>query len=216
MKTHLSLKNQQKRELPDEFRDDDVRFTEELVSYFVNRFSEPGDVVFDPFMGFGTTLIVAESMERIGIGVEYDERRVNYVRSIIEHSERAIHGDSRNLQLMPLPEFALSVTSPPYMGRHHSQNPFTAYTTEDGGYPEYLETIRDIYRQVNEKLKSRGRAVIEVSNLKHEDGSMTPLAWDIARAVSSVMKFQGEVIVTWEGGYGYGYDHSYCLIFERS
>lgn len=76
--------------------------------------------------------------------------------------------------------------------------------------------MKSIYRQVNARLKPSGHAVIEVSNLKHEDGSLTTLAWDIAREVSEVLRFVGEIVVTWENGYGYGYDHSYCLVFAKT
>ena len=37
-------------------------------------FSYEGDVVFDPFAGSGTTLIVAEKINRTGIGVELDSQ----------------------------------------------------------------------------------------------------------------------------------------------
>lgn len=33
---------------------------------------EPGDVVYDPFMGSGTTIIVAEQLQRVALGVEID------------------------------------------------------------------------------------------------------------------------------------------------
>jgi hypothetical protein len=42
------------------------------------------------------------------------------------------------------------------------------------------------------------------------------LAWDIARALSDVLRFNGEVVSTWQESYGFGYDHSYCLIFQNS
>src|SRR5438128_1140398 len=56
-------------------------------------------------------------------------------------------------------------------------------------------------------------AVIEVSNLKHPR-QVTPLAWDIAAAVGEVLRFEGEVVVDWDPSYGWGYDHSYCLVFS--
>ena len=61
--------------------------------------------------------------------------------------------------------------------------------------------------------------MIEVSNLKGKE--VTTLAWDIAGEISKVLHFEGEVIVGWkgenmgEGIYGYGYDHSYCLIYKN-
>lgn len=215
MKTVIALKNEQTRVLPEELRNDDVRYTEALVEHFLNQFSKEGDVVFDPFMGFGTTLIVAEQMNRVGFGVEYDEKRWRYTQSILTNPERAINGDSTKLEELDLPPIDFSITSPPYMGKHHKENPFTAYTTEGNGYQEYLAQMKDLYRQLGFKLKPDGHVVIEVSNLKHEEGVLTTLAWDIAREVSEVLTFDGEIIVNWAGGYGYGYDHSYCLVFSR-
>lgn len=45
-------------------------YPEELVALMVESFTEPGDIVLDPFLGSGTTLKVAEIMGRSGVGVE--------------------------------------------------------------------------------------------------------------------------------------------------
>ena len=58
------------------------------------------------------------------------------------------------------------------------------------------------------------KVVVEVANIKHGD-SVTTLAWDMAREISQVLHFEGEVVVGWDD-YGYGYDHSYCLIFSKA
>jgi hypothetical protein len=63
------------------------------------------------------------------------------------------------------------------------------------------------------RLKPGGTAVIEAANIKR-NGRLTTLAWDIARVVSEVLHFEGEVVIAWDC-YGYGYDHSYCLVFTR-
>jgi DNA modification methylase len=41
-----------------------------LVEFFVKAFSDPGDVVFDPFLGSGTTIAAAHVLDRTGYGVE--------------------------------------------------------------------------------------------------------------------------------------------------
>jgi DNA modification methylase len=216
VKTFLNMKNSHNRALPPEFADDDVRYAEELVEHFIFEFTKEGNNILDPFMGYGTTLLVAERNNRKAYGIEFDANRWNYVQSILQFPERAILGDSRKLNDLSLPKFDFSITSPPYMGKHHKENPFTAYSTIGEGYDQYLRDIQDIYRQVKVMLNPGAYAVVEVANLKHEDNLLTTLAWDIARAISEVLQFKGEVIIGWQDGYAYGYDHSYCLIFQNT
>ncbi len=45
-------------------------FPRALVEFFVLAFSDPGDVIFDPFLGSGTTMAAAELLDRAGYGVE--------------------------------------------------------------------------------------------------------------------------------------------------
>jgi DNA modification methylase len=45
-------------------------FPEELVAFFIESYTDQGDVVLDPFLGSGTTLKVARVMKRAGIGYE--------------------------------------------------------------------------------------------------------------------------------------------------
>lgn len=49
-------------------------FPKELPYRCIKMFSYEGDVVFDPFVGSGTTLIVAEKINRTGVGVELDSQ----------------------------------------------------------------------------------------------------------------------------------------------
>lgn len=216
MRTFLQMANIQTLALPDKFTRDDTRYPDELPRYFIEEFSRRGDVVVDPFGGFGTTMRVAEDMGRVGYAVEYDPERANYIRTVVTHPERVFNGDSRDFAAVPVPDgIALTLTSPPYMGRTHIENPFTAYTTTGGGYGAYLNDIGAIYAQIKLKTKRGGYAVVEVSNLKHEDGSITTLAWDIGKVLSDIWEFLGEVVIGWQPTYGYGYDHSYALVFRN-
>lgn len=45
-------------------------FPEQLVEPLIRLTSNEGDVVFDPFLGTGTTVVVAERLNRIGMGCE--------------------------------------------------------------------------------------------------------------------------------------------------
>jgi DNA modification methylase len=45
-------------------------FPRALVEFFLFAFSDPGDVVYDPFMGSGTTMAAAHLLDRVGCGCE--------------------------------------------------------------------------------------------------------------------------------------------------
>jgi DNA modification methylase len=45
-------------------------FPRALVEFFLKAYSDPGDVVYDPFMGSGTTMAAAAALGRIGNGAE--------------------------------------------------------------------------------------------------------------------------------------------------
>ena len=70
-------------------------FPRQLPYRCIKLFSYVGDVVFDPFLGSGTTLIEAYNNHRIGVGVEIDEgycelaeKRIINSRSLFAASEK--------------------------------------------------------------------------------------------------------------------------------
>ena len=230
LKTFLIFEMKHEKEFPEEFRtEDDPRGIEEVARYFLKEFTKEGDKIIDPFAGFGTTLIISEEMGRIPFGIEFDKRRAEYIRSHIKNKDNLINGSSLELNSFDLPEFDFCFTSPPFTYRSDEDNPFTNYTTV-GNYDQYLRDFYKIFFQLKQVMKRDSYLVIEVSNVKKkgedtilnikEEGEVTTLAWDVAKEVSKVFHYEGEIVIAYEGKgrdetSGYGYDVSYCLVFKN-
>jgi len=60
-------------------------FPRALVEFFVKAFSDPGDVVFDPFLGSGTTMAAAQVLDRAGYGCEISPAYCDVILRRIEH-----------------------------------------------------------------------------------------------------------------------------------
>jgi hypothetical protein len=154
-------------------------------------------------------------MRRRSVGVEFHQDRAEYIAGRIGPSARIVHGDSRRIDELGLPMADFCITSPPYMCRNDTEDPLQGYTVPGAGYDAYLEGIADIFRRLRSVLKPEAIAVVNVSNIKRWDG-LTTLAWDVARAISSVMTLEGEVVICWDDNdRTFGYDHEYCLLFAN-
>lgn len=220
MDTHLSLEYAHREELP-EGHTNEVRTPDALVARLLEAFTEPGDRVIDIFAGYGTTLAVAERLDRVPFGLEYEADRVAHIEDRISTPAHVRHGSVLKLQPSWFPACACCFTSPPFMTRAMDENPFENYAGQST-YEEYLADIETAFARLDAVLAPGGRVIVDVVNMKHE-GEVTPLAWDIADRVSNVFNFDGEIVVTWEGEspidrkgrFGYGYDHTYCHVFTK-
>jgi tRNA G10 N-methylase Trm11 len=68
-----------------------TKLPEEVVSKCINFSSRPGDVIFDPFMGNGTTAVCAKSNFRHFIGYELNSN----LKDIIERNLKKVETGSR-------------------------------------------------------------------------------------------------------------------------
>ena len=55
-----------------------------LIQQVILASSNKGDIVFDPFMGSGTTAVVAEALGRKWFGIEKDEKYVALARNRVK------------------------------------------------------------------------------------------------------------------------------------
>ncbi|MEK6963172.1 MAG: DNA methyltransferase [Nanoarchaeota archaeon] len=194
--------------------DSSFRYSEKFVEKILKEYTKKGDKIFDPFAGFGTTLLMAQKLGRIGIGIEYDKKRYEYIKSKLKEPNKIIHGNSINLEKYNLPKFDFSLTSPPYMRSFDKENPFSNYTKK-GGYTQYLKDIARIYSKIKNKMKKNATIIIEIENTFGKNHPMTPLAWDVGKVLSDIFYLEREEIFCRNNPTISQTNHSYCLIFRN-
>ncbi len=178
---------------------DDIHFTEALAASVIGHASKPGELVLDPFAGYGTTVLVAERLGRRAIGIELVPEHLEIARHRTVGRVRLIEGDARELSRFVDEPVDLVFTSPPYMvSTDHSQNPLTGYATDDGDYLVYLAELGLIFAQVAILLRPGGQLVLNVANVIGTDGSVTPLASDVAAIVDRHVPLLGVTTLEWD------------------
>ena len=165
-----------------------------LASRCISLFTHEGELVLDPFVGSGTTLVAARDLNRNALGfdlkqeyVDLAEERLAKAVATESTDQLAVCGDARNIADNVSPEsVSLILTSPPYanllnrprqnksrrgLERKNSQYLKTEQYSQDPrdlGLLEldaYQDAMADIYGSLFPLLKERGHCVIDVPDM---------------------------------------------------
>ncbi|GGL42643.1 TRM11 family SAM-dependent methyltransferase [Planomonospora parontospora] len=113
-----------------------------IAAKVIATYTRPGELVFDPMCGIGTTLVEAVHQGRHAAGVEYEDGWAHLASANLAHATRqgasgqgkVVAGDARHLTCL-LPDLggavALVLTSPPYGSQTHGH----VRSTRDSGEP---------------------------------------------------------------------------------
>jgi DNA modification methylase len=194
---------------------EDVRFSESLVEAVLAEYSREGDVVLDPFAGYGTTAVVAARMGRHAVAVEILPGRAELIRERVGPGARVITGDARSLAAIVAGPIDLCLTSPPYMAASgHPENPLTGYQTNDGDYATYLDELEAVVIQIVGLLRPGGHLVMNVADIETE-GAITPLARDVSERVIRHANPLREIPICWDEPPS-GIVDDRCLVFAAT
>lgn len=101
-------------------------FPPALAKHFIKIYTKPGDTVFDPFAGVGTTLDSANILGRNAIGIELNEKFIQLFNEGIDpkdgcpnpqYQRLMIHDSTLNaMQHLSAESVDMLLTSPPYAG----------------------------------------------------------------------------------------------------
>jgi len=85
-------------------RNHSAAFPEDLPTWFIKLFTQPEDVVLDPFIGSGTTAVAAKRLKRNYVGIDINETFCQYARKRVlqiqprlfdERKQKFIYGNHR-------------------------------------------------------------------------------------------------------------------------
>lgn len=192
-----------------------AKYPEELVDEFVKFFTKTNDVVFDPFLGVGSTIVSAERLGRRGIGIELNKEFANVAASRCTENANIIIGDSRKeLRNIKKDSVDFVMTSPPYWdilskkrGNSDSQHgdrlkkglqltysDLSNDLSNITNYDEFLNELSLIFNKVHRVLKVNKYMVVVIQNFRNTDGNYMTLAWDLTKKLGKKWKFVGEKI----------------------
>ncbi len=99
-------------------------FPIKLAERLIRMYSKEGDIVFDPFLGIGSTVVAAHNLNRNSIGIELNPKFFNIANIWLKEQDglfssttyyKTINDDCRNmLKYIKDNTVQLTVTSPPY------------------------------------------------------------------------------------------------------
>lgn len=193
-----------------------AKYPEELVMEFVNFFTKTNDIVLDPFMGVGSTMVGSQNLFRRSIGIELNEQFAQVIKQNLNPELSQLYiGDCREcLDKIEDSSIDFVMTSPPYWNilkkkRGHSdsqhsdreKNELPLYYSDShkdlgniDDYDEFLDELNNIFIKCGDKLKKGKYMAIVIQNFKNSDGKYMTLAWDLVGKLSDTLEFCGEKI----------------------
>ncbi len=163
-------------------------------------FTHKGELVLDPFVGSGTTLVAAQDLDRNAVGFDLHDQYIKLCKNRLaqkslfnKSSQVAVQDDARNINKYLKPEtISLIWTSPPYsnllnrkrknksrkfrdtkqLGKieQYSQDPRDLGTMP---VDDFAKAMGDIFEPLLPLLKPKARCVINVSDMWWENKRIT-------------------------------------------
>ena len=200
-----------------------AKFPETLAQEFIEFFTKSGQVVFDPMVGTGSTLLACLRSGRSGFGLELNPAYAEIARELVDEEREllgppaselhveVLTGDAADLQSFNLPQIDYVLTSPPYWDMLHARGAETQQRRRDSSeldvtysddpadlgniadYDEFLDRLVQIYTDLKSYLRPRSYLTVILKNVKKK-GTIYPLAWDVARNLAEVYTLKDERI----------------------
>ena len=166
-------------------------FEEELPYYYIEFFSKKNNIIFDPFLGSGTTSIAAHLLGRKSIGIEINKKFIKIAQTRCQINElnlenhRIIEGDCYSLlksgkfrSYFNQNKLDFTITSPPYWNmlkdyrnkKNEIFKPISNYGSDIHNlenvkdYNQYLMILTEIFEEIYKIMKNKSYLLINLKN----------------------------------------------------
>ena len=174
-------------------------FPIDLPKKCIELFTHKGELILDPFVGIGTTLVAAQDTHRNAVGFDLNEEYIRVSRSRLaqtkllaeETQQIAICDEAHNIpQYLKEETVSLCVTSPPYammLNRRRRNKSMRGNLRRNEHYlkiqqysndprdlgtmkaHEYAKALEEIYRGILPLMRKKAHCVINVTDLWWEN-----------------------------------------------
>lgn len=171
-----------------------------LSKKVIELFTHKGELILDPFVGSGTTLVAAQDLERNAVGFDLNEKFVKLAKSRL--TETKLFGTAKQIAVcddaINIPEYfkpntiKLIWTSPPYANLLNRARKNKSRRDRDNGQlgiveqysqdvrdlgtmsiEDYTKNMGDIFEKLLPLLKQKGHCVINVPDMWWENKRIT-------------------------------------------
>lgn len=172
-----------------------AKYPEGMIEDFIKFFTKPGAVVFDPFLGTGSTLVACYNSQRNGIGIELQEKYAKIAEARIKKldsqqqlslnaetgskklcKQLVIKGNSSEIENFwkefSLPKIDFVITSPPYGPMLNKKGLASKEREDDGLDIKYSDDENDLgnARSYEDFLNRLSEIFIKLKDLVRDDG----------------------------------------------
>ena len=191
-------------------------FPSMLVERFIESLTtRKHKVVFDPFMGSGSTLVAARKMRKVGIGLELNPDYVALAKDRLDdlfnksshEAEYFIHkADAHKLLEYVEPNSVdITITSPPYWNILNQQRTADSKAIRNygnldsdigtiGDYRTFIDCLQEIFEQVHVAMKPERYCVVVVMDLRKKD-KFFPFHSDVAEMMQKIGFIYDDLII---------------------
>lgn len=183
-------------------------FAPQIPNEMIQRYTNPGEVVLDMFMGSGTTLFECETLKRNFIGFDINEEIIRDVSkkmkdctSIqykiencdIANSEKVARRMKNDLRSMQSSAVSLVISHPPYLDivKFTEKLEDLSQIADASHFAEvYIKTVKNVWNY----LKPKGIFVLVVGDV-YKNSEVVPLGFKLMNAIQENFKSQLKGIV---------------------